>query len=183
MIRSILLANVPCLIALAVGIGVAWLLKRLSGAQWNWRRLRSLHRCQDGGVQSLAFVITLPLFIMVVMFIVQMSQLMVGITVVHYSAFTSARSAIVWLPADVSEDETENRMLITSYRENGARFYLIADPQSEKYRQIRSAAVLGCSSICPSRDLGIAQAEVSRESVLTAEAAQRMYRSLVPPIG
>ncbi|MFQ5735027.1 MAG: TadE/TadG family type IV pilus assembly protein [Planctomycetaceae bacterium] len=180
MTRSLLLANLPCLIALAVGFGLLWVLKRGSGARWNWRRLRGLHRCQDGGVQSLAFVITLPMFIMVVMFIVQMSQLMVGITVVHYSAFASARSAIVWLPAEISEDEPENRMLILSHREQGDQFFLIADPQSDKYRQIRAAAVLGCASVCPSRDLGIAQAEVSRDGVLTAEAARRMYRSLVP---
>ena len=180
MTKTILLANVPCLIAMIVAFGVLWVLKRLSGAKWNLKRLRELHRCQGGGVHSLAFVITLPLFMIIVMFIVQISQLMIAITMVHYAAFASARSAVVWLPAQVSEDEPENRMAIDSYRERGGEFYLIPTEESVKYRQIRMAAVLGCVPISPSRDLGISAGSVNRDSLLTAEAAQRMYRALAP---
>ena len=50
-------------------------------------------------MQSLSFVLTLPLFIMVMMMIVQVSQLMIGMVVVHYAAFAAARSAAVWIPA------------------------------------------------------------------------------------
>jgi len=180
MTRSILLANLPCLIAIAVAFGLLWVLKRGSGARWDVRRLRELHRCQEGGVQSLAFVITLPLFIMIVMFIVQISQLMIAITTVHYAAFSSTRSAVVWLPAHISEDEPENRLLINSHREDGAEFFLVPSEESVKYRHIRQAAVTGCAPISPSRNLGIKTGSVSRESLLTAEAAQNMYRALAP---
>ena len=50
-------------------------------------------------MQSLSFVLTLPVFILVMMMIVQVSQLMIGIVVVHYAAFAAARSAAVWIPA------------------------------------------------------------------------------------
>lgn len=181
MTRSILLANVPCLIALAIAFGLLWMLKRGSGAKWNWKRLRELHRCQEGGVQSLAFVLTLPIFLVIMMFIVQVSQLMVGITMVHYSAFAAARSAIVWLPAHVSEDEPENRLLLDSPpREIGSQFYVVPSDNSVKFRHIRQAAILGLAPIAPSRDLGIPAGNVSAESQRTIAAAQRMYRSLVP---
>jgi hypothetical protein len=180
MTRHILQANLPSLTALAVALGLLWVLKRGSGARWNFKRLRDIHRCQDGGVQSLAFVLTLPIFIVILMFIVQVSQLMIAITMVHYSAFASARSAVVWLPAQVSELEPENRLHIDSYREVDGQFYLLPSPESVKYRRIRQAAILGIAPIAPSRDLGIGSGNVSADSLRTIAAAQNMYRSLVP---
>jgi hypothetical protein len=80
-------------------------------------RLRQLHREQTGGVQTLSFVLTLPIFIMVMMLIVQISQLMIGIIVVHYAAFAAARSAIVWIPADLRRiDLFEGPNCISGYR-------------------------------------------------------------------
>jgi hypothetical protein len=55
-------------------------------------------------VQSLSFVITLPIFVMVMMLIVQVSQVMIANIVVQYAAFAAARSAVVWLPTRVQLD-------------------------------------------------------------------------------
>ena len=186
MTRSILQNLTPCFIALAIAFVVLLVLKRLSGARWNLKRLRELHSCENGGVQSLAFVLTLPLFIMVMMFIVQVSQLMIGITIVHYSAYASARSASVWLPAHRPSqipalDESENRLAIEGYREVGDEIYVTPNERdSYKFRQIRSAAVLGVAPICPSRDLNIDPASLSPDSAGTIAALQRMYRAYVP---
>ena len=46
---------------------------------------------KPGSVQTLSFVLTLPIFIMVMMLIVQVSQLMIGLIVVHYAAYAAAR--------------------------------------------------------------------------------------------
>ena len=56
-------------------------------------------------MQSLSFVLTLPVFIFIMMMIVQVSQLMIGIVVVHYAAFAAARSAAVWIPAAMPAPE------------------------------------------------------------------------------
>ena len=56
-------------------------------------------RRSRGQRQSLSFVLTLPLFILVMLTLVQISQVMIGRMVVQYAAFAAARSAIVWVPA------------------------------------------------------------------------------------
>lgn len=91
----------PCFVALAMAFVLARLLLAASGARWQWRRLRDIHHCQRGGVQTLAFVLTLPLFMMITMFVIQVSQLMVAQMVIHYAAFAGARAASVWIPAAV----------------------------------------------------------------------------------
>lgn len=96
--RDILIACAPWLALLAAAFVCARVLIRLSGARWQWGRLKQLHACQQGSVQSLSFVLTLPLFLLIVLFIVQVSQLMIAITVVHYAAYAAARSAMVWIP-------------------------------------------------------------------------------------
>ncbi|MCC6123752.1 MAG: hypothetical protein IT426_02220 [Pirellulales bacterium] len=115
--RAMLTACLPWLAVLAVSVLIAYFLVRASGARLEIGRLRQLHREQAGGVQSLSFVLTLPVFILVMMLIVQMSQLMIGVMVVHYAAFAAARSAIVWIPADLSRiDPREGPNCIGSYR-------------------------------------------------------------------
>ncbi|GAB4153230.1 MAG: hypothetical protein Tsb009_29530 [Planctomycetaceae bacterium] len=142
-------------------------------------------------MQSLAFVITLPLFIVIVMFIVQVSQLMIGIMMVHYSAYTAARSASVWLPARVEgvdeqavldgyRSNNQNLMDIDAFQEVGDQFYLFPSENSYKYSQIRTAAVLSCAPISPSRDLGLGTAGLNPASRRALEATQRMYSTLVP---
>ena len=99
MARAILTACLPWLALLLMLILAAWALLRFSRAQLRLGRLLELHRDEAGSVQSLSFVLTLPLFIMIMMMIVQVSQLMIGTVVVHYAAFAAARSAAVWIPA------------------------------------------------------------------------------------
>ena len=75
-----------CLAASSLA-GCALLLAGLSRARLELGRLRQLHADQRGSAQSLSFVLTLPLFIMVLLFIVQVSQLMIGKVVVEYAAY------------------------------------------------------------------------------------------------
>ena len=104
MARAILTACSPWLVAASAysgGLGVG----EFSRAQLRLGRLFKLHRDEVGSVQSLSFVLTLPLFIMIMMMIVQVSQLMIGTVVVHYAAFAAARSAAVWIPAAMADPE------------------------------------------------------------------------------
>lgn len=173
MSRAIVLACVPWAAVLAASLLVAWGLLRMSNARLQPRRLRLLHGDQAGSVQSLSFVLTLPLFVMVMMLIVQVSQLMIGIVVVHYAAYAAARSAVVWIPAALPSPEGPN--CISAYGPDptatdqvipvldpqqsgygpgqGGVTYLV-QPGSLKYAKITSAAVLACAPISPSRDLG-----------------------------
>ena len=145
--REILQACLPCLVTLVIACLSLVLVARLSGARLKWSRLRRLHSCQDGGVQSLAFVLTLPLFVMIVLLILQISQLMVGMMVVNYAALAAARAASVWIPAQVDgelsfETDSQNRIRIVGYLEDGDTILVEPSLESPKYQQIRTAAVL-----------------------------------------
>ena len=66
------------LICLAVILILLLLLRgliALSGARRRQHGIATLHRDQRGSVQSLSFVLTLPLFIMIVMAIIQITQI------------------------------------------------------------------------------------------------------------
>ncbi len=193
--RAVLLACLPWLALLVVLFFCGYLLVRLSGSRFRPGRLRQLHRDQRGGAQSLSFVLTLPLFVMIMLLIVQVSQLMIATVVVHYAAYAAARSAIVWIPAivdggewrncisevEVDPDAPDNVPPLDPFDENsgpsdGGVTYLIK-PGSQKYEKIHSAAVLACMPISPSRDLGI---EPRGSGPLTAEILQGAYGSMVP---
>ena len=102
--HSIFDACLPWAICLIVGVVAARGLLAISGARFKLVRLRSFHRSEEGSVQSLSFVLTLPFFVMILMMIVQACQIMFGNIVVHYSAFAAVRSASVWIPANVSNN-------------------------------------------------------------------------------
>lgn len=185
--RAILIQCLPCLAALAGAFVLLVGLVRLSGARFDWRRLRRLHRCQDGGVQSLAFVLTLPLTIMVIQFIVQVSQLMIGVMVVNYAAYAAARSACVWVPAEVPglpQNFVGRRMLpgsqnmvpVTLARRNS--LFQPRDAAGRKFREIGLAAVLACAPVAPSRNLSGADQSLLIGS--DSQALQRVYRSMTP---
>ncbi|MBT6154790.1 MAG: pilus assembly protein [Planctomycetaceae bacterium] len=197
--RAILIQCLPALIALAISFAVLVLLVKFSGAKLNWRRLGELHRCQDGGVQSLSFVLTLPLFLMFVMFIVQVSQLMIGMVTVNYAAFAAARSASVWIPAEVTSNgygfEPQNQFNTNLFAAPFGAAYqspriipeqgtmteqVTASSISHKYSRIRTAAVMGCAPIAPSRDVNFTTQEMTLASATALEATKSIYRSMVP---
>jgi hypothetical protein len=157
--RQILEACAPWLVVLLAAVLAMRLVIALSGARWRLSALGSLHRDQAGAVQSLSFVLTLPVFVMILMLIVQVSQLMIATVVVHYAAFAAARSAVVWIPAETNWlDEGANR--ISSYVpdaeagiEGVGPSYTIA-PAGPKYQKIQLAAALACMPMAPSRNVG-----------------------------
>ena len=205
--RAVLQACLPWLALLLASFAVGYLLIRLNRSQcrrqrgtlFRLGRLRELHRDQGGSVQSLSFVLTLPVFVMVMLFIVQVSQLMIATIVVHYAAFATARSAAVWIPANLGSPEMEN--CISWYyadpdapdqvapvfdpddpnfgpAEGGMTF--IVEPGSPKYDKIASAAVLACAPISPSRDLGL---ELPGDGSAAAEILKSAYEAMVPDAG
>lgn len=189
--REVLQALLPALAALAVGFILLRVTVRLSGARLDFRRITRLHRCEDGAVQSLSFVLTLPLFIMIVMFIVQVSQLMIGIMGVHYAAFAAARAAIVWTPARVgygsmgSAEEIENELqpplraeapLNLTFTGSGTDFGGFSS--SHKLEKVLGAAAMAIAPVSPSRQL--VEQVLCSECGVQPWAFQAMYQRLVP---
>jgi hypothetical protein len=199
MTRTALLHCLPWLALLAGLVIVLVLIVRFGGGRVDLRRLRRLHQDQGGGVQSLSFVLTLPVFVWVMLMIVQVSQLMIGTIVVHYAAQAAARAAIVWIPAKVGEDfspEQENRISTRIFDPEatdqvfpildptsdefgpteGGVTYLV-EPGSSKYDKIASAAILACVPISPSKDYKF---PLSSEGQQAAELMYAAYTSLAP---
>jgi len=178
---------------------IAWLLLRMAKARPDLRRVLALHRDDVGAVQSLSFVLTLPIFVLLMLFIIQVSQIMIGTVVVHYAAFAAARAAVVWIPAKVGDWELENCigpgymldpmapdqvMPITDPTSSeygptsgGLTFIIPYDPASPKYQKIANAAILAVMSICPSRDLGLT---VSGSAGTAVNLLQQAYLANVP---
>lgn len=194
--RAVVMACLPWLALLLVGFACAYLLVRVNGARIELGRLRRLHGDQAGGVQSLSFVLTLPVFVMVMLFIVQVSQLMIGTIVVHYAAFAAARCAVVWIPARLGPDEAENCIsaytldpeaedqvmpildpLDENYGPGEGGLTYVVTPGGPKYERIASAAAMACMGISPSRDLGLSP---PAESQAAAEIFKVLYHAMVP---
>lgn len=196
--RAVIEASLPwfmlLLVAQVVLIGVLQTLR----VKFRPSRLAYLGADQRGSVQSLSFVLTLPLLVLVILFIVQVAQLMTATIVVHYAAFAAARAASVWIPARVEDSgELENRI---SFRwvdparldqefpvvdpddpqfgpAPGGVWYRIA-PGSPKYEKIASAAVLACAAISPSSRLPIPSS--ARPHRISTAVLQAVYQSMVP---
>lgn len=176
MMQQAILSCWPWALLVVIAVVVARVLVALSGAGLNLSRLGALNRCQEGSVQSLAFVLTLPFFVMIMMLIVQASQVMIANVAVHYSAYAAARSAVVWIPANVNLLETENRISSIQLLESnpeGDR-YRIA-PFGQKFSKIRQAAVLAVMSQGPSRDMGYTLDGFGEQ---TAFALANLYQGL-----
>jgi hypothetical protein len=162
MLRAIVISWIPSLIALAMSFGFLILLIRFSKARFDLSRIRQIHSCQRGGVQSLAFVITFPLFLAILLLIVQISQLMIALVVVNYAAYASARSASVWGPAFIDDsyarlgedDDGQNEFPPGIGPDDSVVLDMssVESIDSYKYDRIWRAAVLACVPISPSRD-------------------------------
>ncbi len=173
--RQILIDCWPYLAAIVVSVVIMRLLIAFSGARIRVSQLKKLHGDESGGVQSLAFVLTIPVFTMFLMFIVQMSQLVIAQVVIHYSAFAAARSAIVWIPAysgqEYANEIGNGKSLVSS--EGSLDVYEISEG-TEKYERIRRAAAMACMSICPSRDIGASSGGSSSDALTSIQNAYLM---------
>jgi hypothetical protein len=141
------------------------------------RPISALHADQEGGVQSLSFVLTAPIFIMLMLLAVQITQVMIGLVTVHYAAYAAARSASVWIPARMDQpDLLENRIGMRRQLggESGGDLYEIA-PGNPKFDKIRQAAALACLPIAPSRDLGLTAMDPA-----PGHAVANLFASLAP---
>ena len=176
-------ACLPWAICVVVAVVVARALVWLSGAQLNLARLRSLHRCEEGSVQSLSFVLTLPFFVMIIMLIIQASHIMIGNIIVQYSAYATVRSGIVWIPALIYDDQNEYPNRISSFSKidnapDGNQYRInMNDDSSFKVRKIKSAAYMACMPLGPSRDLGYEIPNPSQWK-LTPEVFENLYRGI-----
>lgn len=194
MTREVLLGCLPWLGWLAASLACLGLLIGGVRARPDWGRLRRLHEDESGTAQTLSFVLTLPLFVWVVMFIVQVSQLMIAQVVVEYAAYAAARAAVVWIPARVDAtlepancistyqiDDTPEyaaKQVYPLYGEpsDGGLHYKV-NPGSAKYDKIASAAVLAVLPVCPSRNVGLALPGGGGASAALLNA---VYTAMVP---
>jgi hypothetical protein len=184
--RAIVLDCLPWFLALVASVAGAAVLLRLSGGRLQLGRLRRLHADNAGSVQSLSFVLTTPVFVLFLMFIVQVSQLMIGTMVVHYAAFAAARAAIVWIPADFGPYSLEPANCISSLErrerpdndvdaEAAGELYGMRT-EGPKWQKIQQAAALACTPLAPSRRLNIEAVDAQR---LTA-VVQSTYEAIAP---
>lgn len=186
--REILVACLPCFGVLCISTVALRIVLGLGSRSWSWSQLGQVHHCQRGGVQSLAFVLTMPVFIMIVLLIVQVSQLMIAQMVIHYAAFAGARSASVWLPAAVADPsletnelaEVENRVGMFPTMTDGefTDYEVTSANTSEKLWKVRAAVVQAIMPLCPSRNVG-ALGQMAYLPNLAA-ANQQVYATLVP---
>jgi hypothetical protein len=190
--RAVLTACVPWLALLVASVVALFLLSRISRARWELGRLRRIHADQVGAVQSLSFVLTLPLFVMIMLLIVQISQLMVAQIVVEYSAVAAARAAVVWIPTYVVDQsgevegwnrvheyqvdgDAENQMPSSTGPTGDGMTYSLTQ-SGDKYNKIRMAAALACMPISPSR--AFSTASPAPAGVLAA--LENVYAAMVP---
>ena len=197
--RAVLQACLPWLGLLLASLLCIYLLVQLNQTRMYWGRLRHLHGDQLGSAQTLSFVLTLPFFVMIMLFIVQVSQLMIATMVVHYAAYAGARAAVVWIPAEMTGTEGPNCInahfpdpdaadqvfpILDPADPNygpaaGGTTYVI-DPGGAKYDKIASAAVISGMSISPSRNVGVALPAEGAEADAIIRAA---YGAMVPGSG
>ncbi|AMV20012.1 TadE family protein [Planctomyces sp. SH-PL14] len=151
-----ILRAAPGLLALLAGAFALLALLYIRRRELSVRRLAYIVGNESGGVQSVSFVLTVPLFIFFVMFMVQIGQIMIGMMVVHYAAFAASRAAQVWIPASVpgtfvglgpnefpQDIDVRQPILLDGNT--------IAASSDRKREKIWTAAVLACAPIAPSR--------------------------------
>ena len=197
MSQSVLLACLPWAAILIAAVIAARVLIWFCDARLSLSRLRSIHRCQRGSVQSLSFVLTLPFFVMIIMLIVQVSHIMFANILIQYSAFAAARSAIVWIPANATLEEPANRIASFTHPEYNfddvRHQHEFTSYSGPKMFKIKQAAINALMPLGPSRDLGytldangelqhVAQAELYRgldtESLSNARIDARLRNKL-----
>ncbi len=153
---GLLPAVTPALGWLLAATVLLLLMIRSSRARWSWRRVAAVAASESGGVQTLSFVLTFPFFVTLLLFIFQISQVMIGLMVVHYASYAAARSAQVWIPAPTDADSTNQ----IPYQYDVQRTItldasVVAQTGDRKFEKIWMAGVLGCLPIAPSRNVAV----------------------------
>ncbi|MFW6171186.1 MAG: TadE/TadG family type IV pilus assembly protein [Planctomycetota bacterium] len=183
--REVLIACLPYAVAIIVLLVCQALVLRFNSGRPRVAQLWHLHRDQRGAVQSLSFVLTLPVFMVIMMFIVQLALVTMGRISVEYSAFAAARSASVWFPANVDHEWlAENRVSesplepVRVYEAKGRTYTVYRVPaDGDKFAKVHLAAAMACMPICPSRDTGV---DASHPNNAALPAIQRAYAVLAP---
>ena len=179
MSQSVLFACLPWAAILVAAVITARILVWFSDARLSLSRLCSIHRCQRGSVQSLSFVLTLPFFVMIIMLIVQVSHIMFANILIQYSAYAAARSAIVWIPANATADESANRIASFDhpvYNLTDTRHHHeFTSYDGPKMSKIKTAAMMALMPLGPSRDLGYSL-DADGESLYLAQS--QIYQTL-----
>jgi hypothetical protein len=88
---AILLQWGGCCVALAV---IAGRMTRHLGRRLAWR---PLHPNVLGAATAVDFALTFPVFLVILLLVIQLMILLNGALIVHYAAYTAARSARVWM--------------------------------------------------------------------------------------
>ncbi len=183
--RETLIACAPYVVAIVVLLACQACLLRLSNARPQLATIRKLHRDQRGAVQSLSFVLTLPIFMFIMMFIVQLALITMARISVEYAAYAAARSAIVWYPANLGPDALRENWTSWSsllpdrtYEANGRTYvvYRLA-PDGDKFARIHLAAAMACMSISPSANTGVSDSDPGNAAL---PSIQRVYAAMAP---
>jgi hypothetical protein len=192
--RTVLQACLPWMIGWTAVCAALILLVWLVRARLEISRLRHLHADQGGSAQTLSFVLTLPLFVILIMLIVQISQVMIGTIVVHYAAFAAARAAIVWIPAQMQGEDPNcigevvpdpqagdtapvADSSAAGYGPGGGGMHYKVAPVGLKYEKIAIAARLACMPISPSKDYGFSQ---NASLAGTLQSLDTVYKAIAP---
>ena len=183
--RETLIACAPYIATIFAMLGCQAILLRFSGARLQLAQVLKLHRDQRGAVQSLSFILTLPVFMFIMMFIVQLSLITMARISVEYAAYAATRSAIVWFPANLGDELlAENRVSpaplipIRTYEANG-RSYTVYRVTSagDKVARVHLAAAMACMPICPSTNTGVQDSHPGNAAL---SSIQRAYQALAP---
>ena len=124
---------------------------------WLARAAKSrTHRLQldgESGVAILEFVMVMPIGLFMVLMMAQSALLLVGHMTVHYASFCAARSAIVYVPLDLTEDSDEppNVLDMADYHDysikhdairRAAIWAVVPVSSSSRYLEVEDIAIL-----------------------------------------
>jgi hypothetical protein len=145
----------------AIALGLGWSVCWQVGREY---RLKTRNKtCSQDGSAILEFALLLPIMLFFALLMVQSSLLMGGYLCVNYAAFCSARSAAVYIPANLSN--TTGQESLADDVEGPNNINLGSPARSLKLGHIRSAAVWATMPISNGNYDEIA----SRADVLTSE--------------
>jgi len=101
---------------------------------------------EDGQAMT-EFVLAFPVLLLSILIIFQMSLLYAGHFMLNYAAYCAVRTAVVWIPQDMTEDDTGG----------GENTLNLSGEKTAKLDKIKNAARFACAPISPPMSLLISQ--------------------------